>query len=277
MESCQCQQVIFLPSKFQSIEEENEIEAELEINKQNSPFRGGKNEQVKKGIHAPRQLQFSKIDTATHPPPMEVRDKIETNESHVNKSWIANEETSVPLSMRDGKLVIKIIAKDIRYQEEFWNSALIGYVLGDTPYTRSMDNYVTTVWNFVTKSKILYHDEGYYIFKFYTIEDRGIVMHTGPYTYHNKPFILKNREINFYFDPECLSTIPLWVKFPGLPMGYWSPEALSKLASGVRKSLYTDIFTAELEKISYARVLVETDVSQPISECIKIYTSFGVF
>lgn len=102
-------------------------------------------------------------------------------------------------------------------------------------------------------------------------------MHAGPYTYHNKPLILRNRELDFYFDPDCLSTIPLWVKFPGLPVGYWSPEALSKLASGVGKPLYTDRITAEMERISYARVLIEVDVSQPLPVCIEIDTPFGVF
>nr|XP_009596522.1 uncharacterized protein At4g02000-like [Nicotiana tomentosiformis] len=109
------------------------------------------------------------------------------------------------------------------------------------------------------------------------IEDRDLVLRAGPYTYHNKPFILKNWEIDLYFDLECLSTIPLWMKFPGLPVGYWSPKALSKLASGVGKPLYTDKFTTELEKISYARVLIEADVSQPLLECIQIDTPFLVF
>ncbi|XP_019251326.1 PREDICTED: uncharacterized protein LOC109230263 [Nicotiana attenuata] len=158
--------------------------------------------------------------------------------------------------MRDGKLVVKIVDDDIKAQKEVSNSTLIGYALGDTPYVRSMDNSVNTVWNFVAKPKILYHDEGYYIFKFQTIEDRDLVLHAGPYTYHNKPLILRNWEIDFYFDLECLSTILLWVKFPGLPMGYWPLEALGKLASGVGKPLYTDRITAEMERISYARVLI---------------------
>ncbi|XP_070040906.1 uncharacterized protein [Nicotiana tomentosiformis] len=202
---------------------------------------------------------------------MAAKEKFEPIEGLGNNhgSQMGKPLTYVPPSMRDGKLVVKIVADDIKSHEELWNSALIGYILGDTPYARSMDNYVTTVWNFVAKPKILYHEEGYYIFKFQTIEDRDLVLHTGPYTYHKKPFLLKNWEIDFYFDPECLSTIPLWVKFPGLPAGYWSPEALSKLVSGVGKPLYTDKITAEMEKISYAKVLVEADVSQPLPQCFN--------
>ncbi|XP_070045727.1 uncharacterized protein [Nicotiana tomentosiformis] len=219
------------------------------------------------------------MGTVKHPTVMAGKELIEPIEGHVNNcgSQMGKPLTYVPPSMRDGKLVVKILAKDIKSQEEFWNTALIGYVLGDTPYARSMDNYVTMVWNFVTKPKIQYHDEGYYILKFHTIEDRDLILHASPYTYHNKPFILKNWEIDFYFDPECLSTIPLWVKFSGLLVGYWSPEALSKLASRVGRPLNTDKFTAKLEKISYARVLVEADISQPLPERIEIDTPFGVF
>ncbi|XP_019230721.1 PREDICTED: uncharacterized protein LOC109211625 [Nicotiana attenuata] len=206
-------------------------------------------------------------------------DQNERNEGLKNNrvSQMGKPLTYVPPSIRDGKVVVKIVEDDIKTQKEVWNSALIGYVLGDTPYVRSMDNYVSTVWNFVAKPKILYHEEGYYIFKFQTIEDRDLVLQSGLYTYHNKPMILRNWEIDFYFDPECLSTIPLWVKFPGLPVGYWSPEALGKLASGIGKPLYTYKTTADMERIYYARVLIEVDVAQPLPECIELDTPFGTF
>ncbi|XP_019248485.1 PREDICTED: uncharacterized protein LOC109227745 [Nicotiana attenuata] len=168
--------------------------------------------------------------------------------------------------MIDGTFVVQIEEEDTRAQEESLKNALIGYVLGDNPYEKSMENYVTNVWNFVAKPKILYHDEGYYIFQFQSIKDRDLVLHAGPYTYHNKPIILQHWKIDFCFNPECLSIIPLWVKFLWLPLGYWSTEALSKLASVVGKPLHTDRVKAEMEKASYARVLVETDVSHPLPE-----------
>nr|XP_009793895.1 PREDICTED: uncharacterized protein LOC104240718 [Nicotiana sylvestris] len=77
--------------------------------------------------------------------------------------------------------------------------------------------------------------------------------------------------MDFCFDLEYLSTIPLWVKFLGLPVGYWSSEDLRELASGVGKPLYTDKFTAK-EKILYTRVLVKEDISQPLPEYIETDT-----
>ncbi|OIT24741.1 hypothetical protein A4A49_36675 [Nicotiana attenuata] len=208
----------FLPSKFQSIEEESEIETAGIDPAQNPHARGGK-EQVKKEIHEPRRLQFSEIGTDKQPRSERMTDQTERDEGLKNNraSQMGKPLTCVPPSMRDGKVVVKIVEDDIKAQQEKWNSALIGYVLGDTPYVRSMDNYVNT------------------------------------------------------------QTIPLWVKFPGLPVGYWSSEALGKLASGIGKPLYTDKTTADMERISYARVLIEVDVAQPLPECIEIDMPFGTF
>lgn len=167
----------------------------------------------------------------------------------------------VPPSHRDGKIVIQIVEEDVSMLNEHWATALIGYVLGDAPYEKSMENYVEFVWDFVTKPQILYHKDGYYVFRFATIEKRDLVMQAGPYSYHNKLLILQNWERDFRFDPKCITTIPLWTHFPSLPAGYWTADALSKVVSAVGLPMYTEKFTAELNKISYARVLKLTLLS----------------
>ncbi|XP_060216463.1 uncharacterized protein LOC132643943 [Lycium barbarum] len=140
-----------------------------------------------------------------------------------------------------------------------------------------MDSYTTNSWPFMKKPQILRHDDGYFIFRFDTIEDYETVMEASPYYFHNKPFVLQNWDINFEFGPDCIITIPLWVTFPGLPIGYWSPYTLSKVASAVGRPLYTDKFTAAMNRISYPRVLVETDVAHPLPNIIELLTPTGPF
>ncbi|KAK6791606.1 hypothetical protein RDI58_010687 [Solanum bulbocastanum] len=102
-----------------------------------------------------------------------------------------------PPTTRDGKLAVKLTKEDIRESDEHWATSLIRYVLGDTPFEKSMDNYVTTVWNFVHKPQILYHSDGYYVFRFASVADREEVMQADQYTYHNKPFMLRNLEASY--------------------------------------------------------------------------------
>ncbi|XP_019250988.1 PREDICTED: uncharacterized protein LOC109229896 [Nicotiana attenuata] len=181
----------------------------------------------------------------------------------------------VPPIDRDGKKIVKLCEEDLQSLEDYWKNALIGYIIGENPYEKAMENIVMSVSNCVTKPQILLHAEGYCIFRVNTIADRDPVLQSGPYSYRNKPMVLKLWEIDFSFNSDVLSTIPVWVRFPGLPVGFWSTEALSKMASAIGKPLYTDKFTAHFEKISYARILVETDAAYPLPDQIEIETPCG--
>ncbi|PHU09129.1 hypothetical protein BC332_20989 [Capsicum chinense] len=88
--------------------------------------------------------------------------------------------------------------------------------------------------------------------------DKEWVIHSGPYYYNNKPIILWPLELDFELNQEHLSVLPLWVKLLGLPVGYRSIEGLSKVASAIEKPIRADNYTANVDKISYARVLIET-------------------
>lgn len=65
------------------------------------------------------------------------------------------------------------------------------------------------------------------------------------------------------------------VKFPRLPVGYWSIESLNKVANVLGKPLYINKFTAHFEMISYARVLIEVDASYPLTNYMYIENPYG--
>ncbi|KAG5615100.1 hypothetical protein H5410_014924 [Solanum commersonii] len=83
-------------------------------------------------------------------------------------------------------------------------------------------------------------------------------------------------EPNFTFTHELMSIITLWVKFCGLLVGYWSTSVLNKVVSVVGKPLYTDKCTAQSERISHARILIEVDVAQKLPDEVEIDTPYGV-
>lgn len=107
----------------------------------------------------------------------------------------------------------KILEEDLK-EQEYWNSALIGYVLGDTQYLKSMETYILNAWNFVNKPQIVLHDEEYLQFKFDTVEDCEMVLQAGQFMFFNKPLVLQKWEIDFEFDPDCITTVPWWLTLP---------------------------------------------------------------
>ncbi|KAG5586270.1 hypothetical protein H5410_046704 [Solanum commersonii] len=108
-------------------------------------------------------------------------------------------------------------------------------------------NYPSRVWK--AKPQVLFHDDGYYIFKFQTKLEKERVLTEGPNYINNIPL-------------EVLSLIPLWVKFPTLHVGYWSVEELSKVDGA-------------MEKISFANILIEVDVLEFFPDMIVIETPSG--
>ncbi|WMV37186.1 hypothetical protein MTR67_030571 [Solanum verrucosum] len=163
------------------------------------------------------RLQFSESSTLARPTLGEKTDY----EDNRNVKQV-NTLSYIPPSSKDGNIYVTIEQDDLKEQEIYWKSALTRYVTGDTPYLKTMENFIMNAWKFVKKPQLLMHEEGYYIFRFETVEDCERVMQAGPYTFFNKPFVLQNWSIDFEFNPDCITTIPLWIMLPGLPVGYWS-------------------------------------------------------
>ncbi|PHU10967.1 hypothetical protein BC332_17897 [Capsicum chinense] len=144
----------FIPGSFQPIREETEL-VEARVVK-----------------HDP--------GTSSQAPPTQAEVKTEEEKDQVKppnrSSQMGKALNYIPPMMKGEKLIVQLEEDDILVQANHWSTELIGYVLGDSLFFKTMKNYIAHVWNFVTKPK---------------------------------------------------------VKFPSLPLGFWSTESLSKLASVV--------------------------------------------
>lgn len=127
-----------------------------------------------------------------------------------------------------------------------------------------MHRYVSQNWCRVAAPEIFMHDEGYYVIKFQSLTDMHEIYYAGPYTINNRPFILKPWTPNFDFSVEFPSVIPLWVKFYNLPKSCWGVDSLSRIASVIGHPVYADECTAKQTRISYARMLIEVNVTKPL-------------
>ncbi|XP_075076443.1 uncharacterized protein LOC142163087 [Nicotiana tabacum] len=87
--------------------------------------------------------------------------------------------------------------------------------------------------------------------------------------------ILKHWESNFHMSKELTRTIPIRVIFPGLPIQFWTQENLGRIANYLGKSICSDRLTTEGERVSYARMLVEMDVSQELPDIMLIEKEDG--
>lgn len=121
---------------------------------------------------------------------------------------------------------------------------------------------------------MFYLDDGYFILKFETIEERNQITTSGPYSFYGKPIIVKpfTAELNFY--EEVLKVIPLWIKFPNLPLLCWGSDSLSRISSLLGVPMFSDEYTTNQDRVSFARVLVEVDITSSLPDHVWIEDSY---
>ncbi|XP_060182466.1 uncharacterized protein LOC132612157 [Lycium barbarum] len=69
--------------------------------------------------------------------------------------------------------------------------------------------------------------------------------------------------------------IPLWVKLPNLPLSCWGPKSLSRIANTLGTPICVDDCTSKLERVSYARLLIEMDATVALPNVIKVIDPHG--
>ncbi|XP_058726439.1 uncharacterized protein LOC131597787 [Vicia villosa] len=170
----------------------------------------------------------------------------------------------------NGKVEIEIEREDIKTEIQFLENALILYVMGENLSMNTVKNYMMKFWNFVQTPDFYYNEDGYFLARFKTFEEREAVMMKGSYTIKNMPMILKEWYLDFNLKRDLMRTIPIWIKLPQLPLHLWGVKSLNKIGSALGTPLVTDECTASKLCVSYARILVEVDITQPMLQEISI-------
>ncbi|XP_074305887.1 uncharacterized protein LOC141641109 [Silene latifolia] len=96
------------------------------------------------------------------------------------------------------------------------------------------------------------------------------VLKKGPWTLGPNSLVLKQWTPYFSTIMECVTTVPIWILFPHLDPYMWIDSILSKMSSKIGKPLFADLNTTCKAKLSFARVMIEVDVSKDLPDSITI-------
>ncbi|KAJ6323972.1 hypothetical protein OIU76_011301 [Salix suchowensis] len=161
-----------------------------------------------------------------------------------------------------------LLTEDLDHSCDDWKLCAIGYVSGKFPGYRALNNIIKNVWK--CEATLTMHESGWLIYKFQNEEDKFSMLCGGPYLVYGRPLILRSMSEYFDFSSSEMTQVPVWIKFPNLPLKYWTPRCLSKLASVLGKPIQCDKLTATKERVSYARVLVEVDLLAELRSSINV-------
>ncbi|XP_070021154.1 uncharacterized protein [Nicotiana sylvestris] len=196
---------------------------------------------------AARKLMFSNQRPNSEGTEINLAEVIKGNRSQ--RQGMQLEYYPPPQIIKDGVKMVRLNQIEVKEQIQKWQASLIGYVWGGNPSFKDMFKFVYGVWNFVATPTVFLHDDGYFVFKFESEDDKKLVIQKGPYTFNNRPMIMKQWEPKFQISKEKTRNIPIWVIFPGLPVEYWTKKNLGRIASCIGKPICSDRLTEEGERI----------------------------
>ncbi|KAM7472037.1 hypothetical protein LguiA_010220 [Lonicera macranthoides] len=153
----------------------------------------------------------------------------------------------VPPTEKDG---LKVVCYKMREVEEGicrWKKAVIVYVLGAKPPFHVMKNFFRKIWDKFGEMKVFLLKTGVYVVEFRDLKTRLEVLEAGPWTFDNKPLIVKPWSI----DVELAEFIY------GLGSGLAKPDPLPSLKKEEEDENGAPILSA---KRSESQVVVEEEV-----------------
>jgi hypothetical protein len=161
-----------------------------------------------------------------------------------------------------------LLTEDLDHSCDDWKLCVIGYVFGKFPGFRALNSIIGNIWK--CEATLTICESGWLVYKFQNEEDKFFVLCEGSYLVYGRPLIL--HPMSEYFDFSCseMTHIPVWIKFPNLPLKCWTPRCLSKLASVLSKPIQCDKLTSTKERLSYAWVLVEVDLLTDLRSSINV-------
>ena len=169
--------------------------------------------------------------------------------------------------------LVQLDEEDVYPVEEAVGICLVGLFSGKFPGAGA----VQRLWDgWKVGGKHWIHRSGWILFEFGSEEDRLKVLKGGPYFAYGSNLMLKILPRCFRFGSEVLTTVPAWIQLPDLPLDCWNERALSKIVSKVGTPIATDHLTRIIERISFARVLVEVDVSKELVTSVEVKLPTGV-
>lgn len=150
-------------------------------------------------------------------------------------------------------------------------TVLVGHVRGRAYTASRLTQWVKEIWGALLKELPEVHvlPRGWFSLHF-TKEDYTDLVLAKYWHIETTSVLLKRWSPLFDPEREQIGAGPLWVRLPGLPLQYWSEEALIKIGNALGTYLDHDRTYVESKKQTLARVLVHLDTREGLEEKITL-------
>ncbi|KAL9663819.1 hypothetical protein QQ045_019211 [Rhodiola kirilowii] len=193
-------------------------------------------------------------------------------------SYYRNRERGVPLQFHPQFQRVDSIV----IPAKIWNEAttrfkfaLVGFVFGSKPYLGRIKGFARSKWGDDSVVRVSQLSEGIFLLNFTTEEKMLEAQMGGPWTFDNRPFILKQWSEAEEYKCGSISALPVWVRLPRIKAHLADARILSLLCSRLGKPICTDDITADGLNYNYVRVCIEVYADAELLNSIEYQDPYG--
>ncbi|XP_062089160.1 uncharacterized protein LOC133795723 [Humulus lupulus] len=164
---------------------------------------------------------------------------------------------------------VKIELEDIEEEINYWQSAIVCYVLGANPPLHVLEGFMRRIWQHNGVDKVGTLSHGVFIVRFQNMEDRDKVISGGYIFFDKKPLIMKTWNPRDDFTKEDVKKVPIWIQLGGLDIKYWEDKSLFKIVGQLGKPIQVEMITKRRERLHFPRIMVEVLITQAFPHVIS--------
>lgn len=97
----------------------------------------------------------------------------------------------------------------------------------------------------------------------------------SPWTFDNRPFIVKSCSPEEEYTCRSFHSLPVWIRLPGIKAHLSNPKILSRLCSRLDKPIYIDVVMAARSSYSFARVCLKVFADREMLDDVVYEDPFG--
>ncbi|KAL2895905.1 hypothetical protein RDABS01_000903 [Bienertia sinuspersici] len=213
---------------------------------------------------------------------VEKRDE-EPHRKDKGKSTIQSNETvtqTTKTAAMDGnnekaQSTLKISQDDIADELNYWNLAVVCYVIDSNPHFRVFDGFARRIWGKDNVDKTIPIKKGIFVVRLLNKETQERALTMTNLMLDKRPVFVKQWEKDEDVESIDIVKLPIWIQLPHLPVRYWGQGCLSKIVELVGKPIKPDSATQQRERLTFARYLIEIPINAELPNNISFEDEKG--